>query len=81
MREARETLHQLVGSGGIHGFMSLSRETARLLELAKSGQLAGRPEELETLRKLAQDALTSVVEDDPAATRPPDESAPASGVS
>lgn len=31
----RDILHQLVGSAGIHGFMELSRESARVLKLLK----------------------------------------------
>jgi len=52
MREAREVLHQLVGSGGIFGYMSLSEETARLLSLARTGVLAERVGELQRLEEL-----------------------------
>ena len=49
---AHTMLHQLVGAGGIHGFMELSVEAARLLELAHNGTLAGRPEQLAALQQL-----------------------------
>jgi len=50
---AREILHQLAGSGGIHGLMSVSDEAARLLSLAREGTLIDRIEELEPLESLA----------------------------
>lgn len=49
---AREMLHQLVGSAGIHGFMEIADEAARVLPLAKSGTLADRPGELDALQAL-----------------------------
>lgn len=36
MERSRNVLHQLVGAGGVHGFMDISREAARLLEQLKS---------------------------------------------
>jgi len=62
MRGAREALHQLVGAGGTHGFMPISHEAARLLDLAKAGALAERLDELHTLDKLVAQALTTVRE-------------------
>ncbi len=37
LAQAREYLHQLVGSGGIHGFPAVSDQAARLLALLKNG--------------------------------------------
>lgn len=62
MRRARESLHQLVGTGGIHGFMSVSHEAARLLTLAKDGTLVDRPDELQTLEELMNQAKKSLAE-------------------
>ncbi len=62
MRRARESLHQLVGTGGIHGFMSVSNEAARLLALAKSGTLVDRSNELRTLEELVNQAKKSLAE-------------------
>jgi CheY-like chemotaxis protein len=57
--EAYEILHQLIGSCGIHGFMDLSKEAARLLVLARAGRLAGRTGELQAMNELVRQALAS----------------------
>ncbi len=62
MLEAREALHQLFGAGGIHGFMSISEEAARLLELARNETLAGCPHELSKLEELIEDAARTIRE-------------------
>ncbi len=49
---ARDLLHQLVGTGGIHGFMSLSHEAARLLHIVKNGPVEHGPAELRTLEDM-----------------------------
>ena len=49
---ARDLLHQLVGTGGIHGFMSLSHEAARLLQIVKSGSVVAEPAELRALEDM-----------------------------
>ncbi len=54
---AREALHQLVGSGGMHGFMPISTEAARLLKLAKAKTLA--EQQLRALEALVEQALRS----------------------
>jgi PAS domain S-box-containing protein len=60
VQQARELLHQLAGSGGIHGFMSISEEAARLLKLARSGELASKPEELTRIEELSATIADSV---------------------
>jgi len=49
---AREILHQLVGAGGLHGFMELSTEAARLQEMAKNASLARNTSELRVLERI-----------------------------
>jgi CheY-like chemotaxis protein len=49
---ARDLLHQLVGSSGIHGFMSISHETARLLQILKNPTIAIGPAELRSLEDM-----------------------------
>jgi PAS domain S-box-containing protein len=51
----RDLLHQLVGTGGIHGFMPLSHEAARLLEIVKKGSVATGPAELCALEDMIAD--------------------------
>jgi len=57
---AREILHQLVGAGGLHGFMDLSVEAARLLELARNGSLARLTSQCSTLEDIVASARRSV---------------------
>lgn len=49
---AEELLHQLVGTGGMHGFTPLSQEAARLLQIVKIGVIANGPVELLTLEDM-----------------------------
>ncbi len=56
---AEDILHQLVGAGGIHGFMELSHEAARVLALVRDGGLTGRVEELIKLEELVRKIATS----------------------
>ncbi|MGD2110066.1 MAG: ATP-binding protein, partial [Phycisphaerae bacterium] len=62
-KRAREILHQLVGAGGMHGFMPISEEAARLQKLADAAQLAARPEQLAVLWDLVRDALRQMPDD------------------
>jgi hypothetical protein len=63
LTRAREVLHQLVGAGGIHGFMPISREAARLLNLARTGALADQPHELQPLDDLVEQAMDTLTDD------------------
>ena len=49
---ARDLLHQLVGTSGIHGFMSISHEAARLLQILKNPTIAIGPAELRSLEDM-----------------------------
>jgi PAS domain S-box-containing protein len=49
---ARDLLHQLVGTSGIHGFMSISHEAARLLQILKDPTIAIGPAELRSLEDM-----------------------------
>jgi len=49
---ARDLLHQLVGTSGIHGFMSISHEAARLLQIVKLPTASKGPAELRALEDL-----------------------------
>ena len=44
-------LHQLAGTAGMYGHMSMSHEAARLMEMADAGALAERPDELRLLEQ------------------------------
>ncbi|MGB2985341.1 MAG: PAS domain S-box protein [Phycisphaerae bacterium] len=79
--KAREVLHQLIGSGGVHGFMPISHESARLLAMAKDGTLAGRPQELHALEELVKRATDSLSNDQGVAPPLPPRPAPTSGPS
>jgi CheY-like chemotaxis protein/HPt (histidine-containing phosphotransfer) domain-containing protein len=57
---ARETLHKLVGAGGTFGYMSLSEEAARLLNLVRSGEIEDHEAELKTLEELAVQATNDL---------------------
>lgn len=48
----RDLLHQLVGTSGIHGFMSISHEAARLLQILKNPTITIGPAELRSLEDL-----------------------------
>jgi len=52
----RERLHQLIGSAGVYGFLEISAEAARLLDLAKRGGLDEKPGALDGLAELAEQA-------------------------
>lgn len=54
---ARDLLHQLVGTSGIHGFMSISHEAARLMQIVKNGAFTNAPEELQALEGMIADLL------------------------
>lgn len=56
---ACERLHQLAGSGGIHGLMPISEEAARLLALAKRDALGPPHEALRRLAQLVDQAVES----------------------
>jgi CheY-like chemotaxis protein len=71
MGQAREALHQLVGIGGMHGLMPISHEAARLLALAKSGALADRPDEMQTLKGLVARAVESSLQQNTSPSGPP----------
>ncbi|UCF33242.1 MAG: PAS domain-containing protein [Phycisphaerales bacterium] len=57
---ARETLHKLVGAGGTFGYMSLSEEAARLLNLVRSGEIEDHEAELKTLEELTTQATNDL---------------------
>jgi CheY-like chemotaxis protein/HPt (histidine-containing phosphotransfer) domain-containing protein len=57
---ARETLHKLVGAGGTFGYMSLSEEAARLLNLIRSGEIEDHEAELKRLEELAVQATNEL---------------------
>ncbi|MBU0718076.1 MAG: Hpt domain-containing protein, partial [Planctomycetes bacterium] len=59
----RDILHQLTGTAGICGHAEISHEARRLLELARAGKLASRPEEMQTLERLVSDVTASHVDD------------------
>lgn len=52
-----DILHQLVGSAGIHGFMDVSDEAARLLAELKGTAMGGNGPELTNLRTLVDRAV------------------------
>ncbi len=54
---ARDLLHQLVGTSGIHGFMSISHEAARLMEIVKSAAITNGPAELRSLEAMIASLL------------------------
>ena len=49
---AQDVLHQLAGTAGIYGHMSVSKEAARLMELVNEEALADCPGELQCLEEL-----------------------------
>lgn len=54
---ARDLLHQLVGTSGIHEFMSISHEAARLMQIVKNGALTNGPAELRALEDMIANLL------------------------
>jgi len=68
---ARELLHQLVGTSGIHGFMSISHEAARLLRIVKNAAITNGPTELRSLEKLIADLPPCLTHNADAAGAPP----------
>lgn len=65
LSRARELLHQLVGTSGIHGFPSLSNEAAKLMKLVKDGAIAIGPAELRPLDEI----IVSLQSHDPQTAR------------
>ncbi|MCH7808287.1 MAG: response regulator [Planctomycetes bacterium] len=58
-KAAGELLHQLVGTAGIHGAMSLSREAASLLERVRRGAVARGGHDLRAIEELADKIIDS----------------------
>ncbi len=50
-------LHQLIGSSGIHELSDISEEAARLLKLARTGNLDGQPEAFDRLDGMVHEAI------------------------
>ncbi len=70
---AGELLHQLAGTGGIHGYMSLSEEAARLLQATKDGALSGKPDQLTAIKNVIREIARSIPEADAPPPPAPDD--------
>ena len=68
--EAHEVLHQLVGTSGMHGHMTISNEAARLMALLKRGVLLNRPAELRQLEAMTRSIVVSASCEGAAGERP-----------
>jgi len=70
---ARELLHQLVGTSGVHGFMSISHEAARLLQIVKNRTIAKGSAELRSLEDMIAGLLPCLAHNaDATAAQPQD---------